>query len=97
MAERVSPGYRSKVMHATFTGPGLSFMASDGSEGKTIDQNAGNIALSLATADRAHGERVFAALAEGGAIKMPLEEVFWGGKFGSLVDRFGNEWMMSTP
>jgi PhnB protein len=27
---------------------------------------------------------------------MPLEDAFWGGKFGSLTDRFGVQWMVSV-
>ncbi len=95
MAGDVSPAFRNKVMHATFTGPGFEFMAADGREGKTIDPDAGNISLSLATSDNAEGERVFKALSDGGKVVMPLGEAFWGGKFGMLVDRFGVEWMVS--
>jgi len=39
---------------------------------------------------------VFAALSAGGKVTMPLEPVFWGGRFGMLTDRFGISWMMST-
>ena len=34
-------------------------------------------------------------LAEGGKVEMPLEEMFWGGYFGTLVDRFGMHWMFN--
>ncbi len=95
MADEVSPNYRNKVMHATFNGPGLSFLAADGREGKTIDPDEGNISLCLATTDSAEGERVFNALAQGGTIGMPLGDAFWGGRFGMVTDRFGIEWMMT--
>ena len=26
---------------------------------------------------------------------MPLDDAFWGGKFGSLTDKFGVQWMVS--
>ncbi len=48
------------------------------------------------TSDAAEGERVFNALAEGGTIEMPFADQFWGGKFGSLTDRFGVQWMISA-
>ena len=95
MAEHVAPNFRNKVMHATFNGPGLTFMASDGRESKPIDAEAGNICLSLSTSDSAEGERVFNALAQGGTVSMPLADVFWGGRAGMLTDRFGVEWMIS--
>ena len=33
--------------------------------------------------------------AEGGRVEMPLEELFWGGCFGTLFDRFGTHWMFN--
>ena len=95
MAEHVSPTFRRKIMHAAFTAPGIAFMASDGREDKTIDPDAGNISLSLTIGDDAEGERVFAALSEGGSINMPLDDAPWGGRFGIVADRFGNEWMFA--
>ena len=55
-----------------------------------------NVALSLYTDDFATAQRVFDALSQGGTVSMPLQEVFWGGRFGMLSDRYGIEWMMST-
>lgn len=96
MAEQLAPDLRSKVMHATFKGEGFSFMASDGDLSKKVDPEAGNITLSLGVADAAQAQRVFNALAEGGTVKMPFSDAFWGGKFGVLVDRFGTEWMVTS-
>ena len=84
MGHQVPADYQNKIMHATFKGPGFEFMASDGPPGKTVDPDAGNIALSLELSTADEGKRVFDALAE-------------GGKFGILVDRFGNEWMVTSP
>lgn len=89
------PERYDKVMHATFTGNGFSFMASDGREDKSVDPEEGNISLSLGFSDAKQGERVFAALSEGGNVTMPLGEVPWGGRFGMLADKFGVEWMIT--
>jgi PhnB protein len=45
--------------------------------------------------DTAEAERVFAALAEEGAVQMPLQKTFWALRFGMLVDRFGTPWMIN--
>jgi len=83
MPDHVVPtNWRDKVMHSTFTAPGVSFMASDGREAKAIDAEAGNISLSLSTPTRAEGERLLKALSEGGNVQMPLDDAFWGGRFG---------------
>ena len=39
--------------------------------------------------------RVFDALAEGGAVQMPLDETFWSLAFGVVVDRFGVPWRIN--
>ncbi|MBV9717694.1 MAG: VOC family protein [Candidatus Eremiobacteraeota bacterium] len=95
MEQNVSPDYRDKVMHASFVAGDVKFMASDGEAGSPPDGND-DVALSLATTDDAEGERVFNALAAGGTVTMPFEQAFWGGKFGSLTDRFGVQWMVSV-
>jgi PhnB protein len=89
-----------KVMHAHFSAPGLAFFCSDGrpdDDGKRIDPEEGNISLALNVPDKAAGDRIFAALSQGGTVRQPLADAFWGGRFGSLYDRFGIEWMVTTP
>jgi PhnB protein len=34
--------------------------------------------------------------AEGGRVTMPLENTFWGARFGTLVDRYGVNWMFNA-
>lgn len=97
MADQVPPDFKNKIMHASFTAPGVSFFASDGREPKKIDPDEGNISLALNATDAAQGERVFNALAEGGTVSMPIADAFWGGRFGMLQDRFGIEWMFTLP
>jgi len=51
--------------------------------------------LVLPMDDPLAAERVFHDLAEGGTIKMPLQETFWASRFGVLVDRFGIPWTIN--
>jgi PhnB protein len=85
------------IMHASFTSPGVSFFCSDGMEKKAVNPDEGNICLAVSATDKASGERICAKLAEGGKVVMPLAEAFWGGRFADIVDRFGNEWMLTLP
>ena len=96
MADQWPAEARNKVMHATFKAPGIMFYASDGQEEKTVDADAGNVSVALNIPDRATADRVFAGLAQGGKISMPLEDAFWGGRFGMIQDRFGTEWMITA-
>jgi PhnB protein len=50
--------------------------------------------LSLSVADTAEADRVFAALANGGAVHVPLGKTFFSPYFGMVVDRFGISWMV---
>lgn len=54
-----------------------------------------NFSINLEPDTRAEAERLFAALGEGGKVTMPLQDMFWGALFGTLVDRFGVQWMMN--
>lgn len=54
-----------------------------------------NVHINLEPDTRPETERLFNALAEGGKIEMPLQDMFWGGYFGSLTDRFGMRWMFN--
>ena len=54
-----------------------------------------NIFINLELDTRAETERLFAALSVGGKVDMPLQEMFWGGYFGSLTDKFGVKWMFN--
>jgi PhnB protein len=89
----VTPETAEKVMHASFKSPGVSFMASDASPGKTYGEGA--ISLSLGTSDLAEATRVFNALAAGGNVEMPLADMFWGATFGMLTDKYGIDWMIN--
>jgi PhnB protein len=90
-------GDNNRIMHASFTAPGLSFFCSDGRDNKDVDPEEGNVSLALTTTDKAAGERIVAKLSEGGNVKMPLADAFWGGRFANVVDRFGNDWMITAP
>ena len=90
---RLPAGFANKVMHATFHIGGTTLMASDGCEaGARFD----GFSLSLALPTEAEVNRAFAALADGGQVRMPLTKTFWSPRFGMLTDRFGMGWMVSV-
>jgi PhnB protein len=90
----VPPGFENKIMHASFRIGGTTLMASDGcSEEKA---NFNGFSLSLSVPNEAEADRVFAALAEGGEVRMPLSKTFWSPRFGMVADRFGVGWMIGV-
>lgn len=84
------------IMHAALVldGEELMLMASDDPTGD--GDRARGVALHHTAGSIEDAERIFDALAEGGTIEMPFEEVFWAKRFGSVVDRFGTSWMISV-
>ena len=90
----IPPGSEDKIMHASVRIGNSIVMASDGRcEGQPGFQG---FALSLSLPNEADTDRVFAALAEGGQVQMPLAKTFWSPRFGMLTDRFGVGWMVSV-
>jgi PhnB protein len=86
------PGSENKVMHATLRIGDSVVMASDGRcEGKPSFQG---FSLCITPSDEAGAERLFAALAEGGQVQMPLGKTFFSPRFGMVADRFGVSWMV---
>lgn len=63
--------------------------------GALVHGNAMDIGVELDTHTEA--ARVFAALSEGANVEYPFQEMFDGNYFGSLVDKFGTQWLVSCP
>ncbi len=61
--------------------------------GQRIPGNS--VTLNLETDTRAEADRLFAALKVGGTVEYEPTEMPWGGYWGSLIDRYGNEWMVT--
>lgn len=91
----LAPGSENKVMHASFRIGKTTLMASDGSCQSQPEFKG--VSLSLEAANEAEAERLFAALAEGGQVQMPLTQTFFSPRFGMVADRFGVSWMLVVP
>ena len=87
-----SPGSENKVMHASFRIGDSTIMASDGR--CTGQSRFQGITLSLQPSTVAEGEKLFAALGDGGQVQMPLAKTFFSPCFGMVADRFGVTWMV---
>ena len=86
---------KQKIMHSHFVAKGILFMASDSGEGGSEAANSGMVHFSLDFDNANEEEKVFNALAENGKISMPLQDTFWGAKFGMVTDKFGMNWMVN--
>jgi PhnB protein len=90
----VPPGSEDKIMHVALRIGDAMLMASDGR--CSGQPNFGGIWLSLQAKDEAEADRLFAALADGGQVQMPLGKTFFSKRFGMVADRFGVSWMINV-
>ena len=87
---------RDRIMHVSLPIGSAVLMGSDSCSAFGAPPAAGdNFAISLTGGSREHCDAVFAALSAGGAVRMPMQETFWGAYFGNWTDRFGIAWMIS--
>lgn len=91
--DMVPEDWQDKVMHVAMTVGDSVLMGSDGMPGQPMTgMQASSLALTVDSA--AQAERIFAALARGGRIEMPLGPSFFANLFGMVVDQFGASWMV---
>jgi PhnB protein len=90
----VPPGFDNKIMHASFRIDQTIVMASDCCSGDKASFQG--FSLSLSVPSEKEADRVFAALADGGQVRLPLTKTFFSPRFGMLEDRFGVGWMIGV-
>ncbi|HWP19880.1 MAG TPA: VOC family protein [Burkholderiaceae bacterium] len=88
----LAPGSERKIMHASFRVGDSEIMASDGDCKGGVHPQGFSLSLSVPTPQEA--QRLFAALAEGSQVQMPIGPTFFSPMFGMLTDRFGVGWMV---
>jgi predicted 3-demethylubiquinone-9 3-methyltransferase (glyoxalase superfamily) len=87
-------GAEGTVQHATFTLNGQEFMCIDSSAQHEFTFTP-SMSLYVRCTTEEEIDRVFATLAQGGQILMPLDRYPFSQKFGWLADRFGVSWQLS--
>ncbi len=87
----------AKIMHIGLpVGKDDVLMASDALESlgqKLVQGN--NAYISVHPESKEEADRIFKALAAGGAIEMAIADQPWGDYYGSLRDKFGIQWMVN--
>lgn len=92
------PGPDGKIMHANMRIGDSTIMLVDdfpehGSKGpKALKGSPVTLHLYVADVDAAYAQ----AIAAGGEAKMPPQDMFWGDRYGILIDPFGHSWALAT-
>jgi predicted 3-demethylubiquinone-9 3-methyltransferase (glyoxalase superfamily) len=89
-------GAEGSVMHATFSLNGQEFMCIDSSIKHEFTFTPA-ISLYVTCESEAEIDRLFASLAEGGKVLMPLDAYGFSQKFGWVNDRYGVSWQLTLP
>ena len=97
-APPLSDDVKQMVMNVQLPLPGgHMLMASDIPESMGLTITPGNnFSIGVHPDTRAEADRLFAALTAGGTVQDLMQEMFWGDYYGSLVDKFGIQWLIDT-
>jgi PhnB protein len=86
--------HKNRVLHAALELGGGTIMISDCQAGTPVSTDS-NVSITLHFDDVADMTNKFQSLAVDGKVTMPLQDMFWGARFGTLTDAFGVHWMFN--
>ncbi|MDQ3489341.1 MAG: VOC family protein [Acidobacteriota bacterium] len=89
-ASRLPPEWKDAVLHARVRIGDTELMGADIPDAQAMR----SAYLTLSVESDAEAERLYAALADGGKVLMPMEETFFASRFGQVQDQFGINWMI---
>jgi PhnB protein len=96
IASHLPAADQNHIMHSVLTvNDGFMFFAADVMGGHPAAGDNSSVALCLNCHSDEQIDSLFAKLGEGATITHPLEVMFWGGKFGTLTDKFGMQWLFN--
>lgn len=93
LTDHVPADWSTKVMHGSIRVGGMMLEGCDVAPDRYEESKA--ISLALHIENTADAERLFAELADGGKVIMPLEKTFWAARFGVVIDPFGIQWLIN--
>jgi PhnB protein len=93
MEAQVPQDWRGKIMHARLRAGETMLMGSDVPAQHYKPPQGFSVNLNFERPEEA--ERVFAALSEGGEVRMTLQKTFWAERFAMFTDRYGTPWMVN--
>ena len=88
-------GAENLVMHTSLPLGGITLMGADAPPGHA--KGFGGFDICVESPDEAEVHRLFAALSDGGSVRMQLTPTFWSPLFGMCTDQFGVNWMVTVP
>ena len=86
----------NKIMHVSLPlSKETVLMGADNVEAHKEAMSYANFSLSINTDKKEEADKLFKRLSEGGIIRLPMNQTFWGSYYGIVNDRFGINWKIS--
>jgi PhnB protein len=95
IADQMPKEFAHRILHARLVLPGGGMLYAGDAPGHVPYEGIKGVSITIDYATVAEAEKVFATLAEGGTVSMPMSESFWAKRFGMLTDKFGTPWIVN--
>jgi PhnB protein len=94
LSEKMPKKMKDCILHSTLTQGLLVLMGSDmvPSSG-LVKGNAVSLVLNCSSEEEI--KSCYEKLSSGGTADHPLENTYWGALFGTLIDKYGNHWLLN--
>lgn len=89
----LGPEHHDRIMHAQLRVGSAVLMVSDAPPQHQMPA-VSNVEVCVELSDAAELARVVELLAQGGQMRFPIHDTFWGGKLCMLVDRYTVHWTL---
>ena len=95
IAAQMPKEFAHRILHARLVLPGGGMLYAGDAPAHVPYEGIKGVSIAIDFDTVARAERVFAALADGGQVTMPMQSAFWAERWGMLVDKFGTPWIVN--
>jgi PhnB protein len=93
MAAQMPPHLKDAILHSSLTSGDITIMGSDMNRNALVEGNTVQLCITCKSEEDLNS--LFANLSAGGKVTSPIADMPWGAKFGSLTDKYGENWMFN--
>ena len=95
VAADIPKEFADRILHARLVLPGGGMLYAGDTPAHLPYEGIKGVSIAIDYASVAEAEKVFAALAAGGQVGMPMQPTFWATRFGMCTDKFGTSWAVN--
>ena len=95
IADQMPKEFAHRILHARLVLPGGGMLYAGDAPAHVPYEGIKGVSIAVDFERVEIAEKVFAALAAGGRVTMPMQSAFWAKRWGMLVDKFGTPWIVN--